>query len=541
MFWNIVKENKWRVVATTLLGISVSILLVEMALMLSGLIDFAVAKDLDGLFRLGIFYLISWVFAIGLNYLSDLSQAKTIQKMNESLRVKMIEKIVSLDYETYHQADSGTYVSWLTNDINQIEENSFKNFFNMIFSLTTVISSMIALCSTSIWVAILSIVFSVVMFIVPSYMTKKLQKQAQIFSEAQETFVTESKTTLLGHEVFYSYNLLNQLKNKINIQSSQVEQVKYQFSTTKSYVNNLMLLIQIVSLFANIVLIGTLTVLELTTIGMILPVTELSGNVFRSISGLMTSWTTFKSSKPLFEKYEVIKLENVPATVCQNFKQAIEFRNVTYAYENKEVFNDLSLRFEKGKKYAIVGDSGSGKTTLIKLILGHLSGYEGELYFDNVDIKGYSGESIRSQLAYISQDVYLFNNTLRENITLDEQFSDYDFYQALEGSCLTEFVNSLTEREHESLGENGSLISGGQRQRIALARALIRQKPIIILDEGTSALDARNAFEIESKLLTNEDLTVIMITHHLNDKLMNKYDQVINLGKEENEILEAIS
>lgn len=171
----------------------------------------------------------------------------------------------------------------------------------------------------------------------------------------------------------------------------------------------------------------------------------------------------------------------------------------------------------KVKKYAIVGSSGSGKTTLIKLILGHLSRYEGELYVDNVDIKGYSGESIRSQLAYISQDVYLFNNTLRENITLDEQFSDYDFYQALEESVLTEFVNSLTERQQESLGENGSLISGGQRQRIALARALIRQKPIIILDEGTSALDAQNAFEIESKLLNNEDLTVIMIAHHLND------------------------
>lgn len=541
MFWSIIKENKWRVMMTILLGILVSILLVRMALMLSGLIDFAVDKDLNRLLNLGGTYLISWVVVIGLGYLSDLSQAKTIQMMNESLRKKMTQKIISLDYEMYHQVDSGTYVSWLTNDIKQIEENSFNKFFTVIFSFTTVISSLIALFSTSIWVVLLSIVFCLIMSIIPKYVTKPIQKQAQLFSKAQEKFVGEIKSDLQGHEVLYSYNLLTRIKYSITRQSHQVEQIKYEFSATKSLVDSIMSLLHIISLLSNILLISVLAIFGVTTIGMIFPVTELSGNVFRNLSSLITAWTTLKSSKPLFEKFEIQKTGCPSMIECPSFNNAIELKGVSYAYENKEVFNDLSLRFEKGKKYAIVGDSGSGKTTLIKLILGHLSGYEGELYFDNVDIKGYSGESIRSQLAYISQDVYLFNNTLKDNITLDEQFSDYDFEQALEGSCLTEFVNSLPEREHESLGENGSLISGGQRQRIALARALIRQKPIIILDEGTSALDARNAFEIESKLLTNEDLTIIMITHHLNDKLRDKYDQVINLGKEENEILERIS
>lgn len=516
MFWVIIKENKWSVLLTSVLGILVSILLVRMALMLSGLIDYAVAKDLTGLIRLGIFYLISWVIVIGLNYLSDLSEAKTIQKINESLRKNMTDKIVSLDYETYYQVDSGTYISWLTNDLNQIEENSFRNLFSMITNLTVIISSLFALWTTSILVAGLSIVLCLIMMIVPWYLNRKVQKRATYFSKSQESFVTEIKTTLLGYDVLYSYNLLSQLKQAINKQSHQVEQVKYKFKETKSYVNGIMTLIQILSLFSNIILIGILATLELTTIGMVLPVTELSGNVFRSFSSLMTSWTNFKSSNPLLEKYE-IQLEDQVKMPCPNFKQAIEFKNVSYAYDEKMILNQVSLRFEKGKKYVIVGPSGSGKTTLIKLILGQLSGYEGNIYFDGTNVALYSGESLRQQIAYISQNVYLFNETLKENILL---------HQSLEDSCLSEF----TQQKDMLIGENGSRLSGGQKQRIAVARALIRQKPIIILDEGTSALDQQNAFEIESKLLNHQDLTVIMITHHLNPVLMNQYDEVIDLG-----------
>lgn len=174
-----------------------------------------------------------------------------------------------------------------------------------------------------------------------------------------------------------------------------------------------------------------------------------------------------------------------------------------------------------------MGESDSGKTTLTKIILGLLLGYTGNVWYGEQEQKMVNAESLYDHIAYVDQQVYLFQDTVRFNITLGKPYTDEEIMEVVRKCCLEEYVLSLPDGLDSIIMENGKNLSGGQRQRIALARALIREVQYIILDEGTSALDAQTAEEIESELMTIPDLTLLTITHNLRSS--GKYDKIFNL------------
>ena len=220
------------------------------------------------------------------------------------------------------------------------------------------------------------------------------------------------------------------------------------------------------------------------------------------------------------EKKDTVKLEN--------FKKEIELKDITFAYnEDRNALDGLSVRFEKDKKYAIVGRSGSGKTTLLKLLLGYYDDFYGEISFDGHNYDKLDKNSINNQMSIIHQNVYMFDKTLKENIILGKDFRGKVLEKALEDSGVSEFLTALPKGVDSEMGENGNNLSGGQKQRVAIARSLIQNTPILLLDEGTSALDSKTAFEIEDTLLNIEDLTVITVTHKLIDSILKRYDEII--------------
>lgn len=196
----------------------------------------------------------------------------------------------------------------------------------------------------------------------------------------------------------------------------------------------------------------------------------------------------------------------------------IEFRNLSFAYSEKPVFENLNLKFKVGGKYGIIGKSGSGKTTLLKILLGQLTSYSGELLFDGVDAAVYDTESFYRQMAYIEQNVFLFHTTIRENITLGAEFQKEELEEALRNSALYEDLKSFPQGLDTDVGENGDCLSGGQKQRVAVARALIHKRNILVVDEGTSALDKINAKKIETALLKSKDVTLLFVSHHWKKK-----------------------
>ena len=178
----------------------------------------------------------------------------------------------------------------------------------------------------------------------------------------------------------------------------------------------------------------------------------------------------------------------------------------------------------------MLGESGSGKSTLVKIMLGLLPGYTGEIRYGQLEQQEIRPESLYRHIAYVDQQVYLFQDTLRFNITLGESYTDEQVMAVVRQCKLSELVASLPQGLDSPIAENGKNLSGGQRQRIALARGLIRKVAYLILDEGTSALDEANAVDIENSLMEEKDLGVIIITHHLRESLRSRLTGVYSMS-----------
>lgn len=220
--------------------------------------------------------------------------------------------------------------------------------------------------------------------------------------------------------------------------------------------------------------------------------------------------------------------ENKNNVKLESFNKEIELKDITFAYnEDRNALDDVSVKFEKDKKYAIVGRSGSGKSTLLKLLLGYYEDFKGEIVFDGYEYNKLDKNSINNQMSIIHQNVYMFDKTLKENIILGKDLGDDALEKAIENSGVSEFLDILPKGMNSEIGENGNNLSGGQKQRVAIARSLIQNTPILLLDEGTSALDSKTAFEIEDTLLNIDNLTVITVTHKLIDSVLNRYDEII--------------
>ena len=212
------------------------------------------------------------------------------------------------------------------------------------------------------------------------------------------------------------------------------------------------------------------------------------------------------------------------------FEHAIEFQHVSFSYDpSTTLLSDITLKLEKGRKYAIMGQSGCGKSTLLKLLLGYFDHYQGKILYDGQELQTLNPHKITSLSAVIHQNVYLFNESIRENILLHQEFSQQELANAIEKSGVSLFLPEKEGNLDYVVGENGAALSGGQKQRITLARALIRHAPLLILDEGTSALDKKTAYEIENWLLQNKEITLLTITHNPNADLMMQYDEIYHM------------
>lgn len=469
-----------------------------------------------------------WFIAITLYYVSGVIQANTIRKIKSDLRLMMMDKIASIEYDVFVGKDSGNYISWLSNDVEAITAQSFLSLFSLVTSVSTVLFSAVALFSISVYVGVSAIVLFFFVSVLPQAASKGLKKANKERSQAQENGLERFKDAIMGFSVFYMAQLFGTMKKRIQNASSDLECANYSYSKRCLGINAFII---IMSTFGQIILL-TVTVfaaiMGIAPIGAVISVGNLGQSFFSSVGEVAQGFTTLKSSKVLWEKFQ-IKHKNDVAVNKMNTIGEIELSDVHFSYDEKEILNIDSMSFKGNGKYALVGESGSGKTTLVKLMLGLLKGYTGSITLAGIPLDTIQKDSFYSRIAYVEQKVYLFQDTLRFNITLGENYTEQQILDTIERCRLSSFVASLPNGLDTLISEDGKNMSGGQRQRIALARAMIRNVDFIILDEGTSALDEGNALDIELNLVTDSQLGVIVITHHLRDEVIKYIDSVYEL------------
>lgn len=242
--------------------------------------------------------------------------------------------------------------------------------------------------------------------------------------------------------------------------------------------------------------------------------------------------TELQALNPIFSKYQLDKPLKAHAQGGSKIADInITAKNLQIAYHpGKPVFKKpLNFTIHDGQKIAVDGESGSGKSTLLKILAGRLTDYTGDLQIDQTEIKNMDNSTLRSNIVYIDQTAYLFNATMRYNLELGQHFTDEEIKSALEKADLWEFVSTLPQKLDTPVGEGSASLSGGQKQRLALARGLLRNRKLFLLDESTSSLDKAGAIKVENDFLNQPKITVVFVSHRLHEENKDKFDQIITV------------
>lgn len=534
-----ISQNKFLLLITLITGTIYSACSTAIAFILRALMDVSAARNKDAFFKMIVITVIYVIVLFLFHLLYSTLSKKFVGKVVCALRYDVFNGVFRKNIQDFKSVNSADYISALTNDVKLVEDNyliplllSLNNIviFITAFLIIIYLNPIIILC---IMIAVL------LLFAVPAIFKDKLKERQDFFSKRLSRLTIAVKDFLSGFEVIRSYRMNDYVTESFDAENDDTYKTKYAMDRVVAWLEATSATLGMVVQFSILFVSAYLIIRGDITVGMLMALVNLSGAMITPIQVLSQNIPKIQGTKLI-----IIRLKEFAdsantvfsGTETPSFNKQIAVQGLRFGYENtNHIIKGIDLVFEQNKKYALVGKSGCGKTTLINLLAGCHFGYEGQISYDGQDIRKLDIEKLNEMSAVIHQNTYMFDTSIKDNICLHKQVSEQDLMYALNLSGVQMFLDD-TKSLDTMVGENGSNISGGQRQRIAVARALVQKKPILILDEGTSAVDMQTAYDIESQLLHNEDLTLITITHSLNSELLKAYDCIIYM--EEGQIYE---
>lgn len=465
-----------------------------------------------------------------LNFISLRLRNKLVRQIMSRYKNKVFQSILDRDYREFSKEKSGKFISILTENMKKIEQDYLHQYFNISKNISLMIFSLVAMFIGNWFLTLLVIIASIIPMMISGFIGQKsasLQNSSMI---ADQKYLAKVKDILAGFLVIKSFNVKEAIRQDYKNESEKLDEIyfiKGKFDVLSNVISQLSGMIVFLVAFGG----GMYLVFGgHTTIGSVTAIVQLVNFVVMPLNEIGMGMSKFREGQATlnsFEVKDVIELQT--GKTKEYFDDVISFSNVDFSYPNaeKKIFNHLSLQIKKGEKIAIVGMSGSGKSTLLNLLLRFYDLTSGYISIDNQDLQAISAESLYNLMTIVQQDVYIFDDTLKANITLNQFFTDEEIKQAVQQSGLESYVLENESGLQALCGENGSNLSGGQKQRVSIARALIRKTPILLLDEATSSLDNKVTTEIENSILEIQDLTVLVVTHKLNKSMLKKYNRIL--------------
>lgn len=451
------------------------------------------------------------------------------------VRKKAFDKIMRMPFKQFSRKSKEVYLSNLVNDINTFEESFFVSLLNFLINVGMFVLSLIILLFLEPVLACYMIGSSVVIYLISYFFSAKTVSLQEEVSKQNEVFTTHINNTFQGLEILK----LNRMEEKF-LQKSldglrKLELRKYVFNVFSECQKNL---INIIGYVISCLLMVYLCLnfnkgLTLTSAAIMF---QLGSNMCFYLIEAFPLWNKIKAATKIYnnitkdEEEEVVE-ENVvnnDAKVGFQFNDKIEVKDVSFAYDNKVVLKHANFVIEKGKKYLIKGVSGAGKSTLMNLLAKTYDDYEGQILADGVDYTKIEEKAFHDKVSFIYQNVFLFEDTIRNNITLYKDIPMDTVESAVQACDLTELIANQENGIEQVLKENGKNLSGGQRQRISIARAIAKKSDILFVDEGTSSLNEELGREIEKVFLSLEQ-TVVAISHRYYEGISEQYDYVLEI------------
>lgn len=459
-------------------------------------------------------------------------------KVVNQLREELYDKVLRLPIGFFNEKRKGDLMSRMTNDVNEVETSVVGTLEGWIRDPLNIIITLTALLLISYQMTLLILMLIPVLGLVIGRITRSLKRHSQdVASKYGETLSTLDET-LGGLRVIKAFNVEKILRGKFFKSNEELLSSKNKISYRRDLASPLSEVMG-VALFTAVLYFGGVMVLknQLLQASAFLMFLGVFYNIINPAKTLSTSFSNMRKGAAAIGRIEEIL--NTPVTVDDNpngkllpaFNNKIEFRNVQFSYEDVVILDNINLTIEKGKTVALVGSSGAGKSTLADLVPRFHDVTGGEVLIDGVNIKDYSLTSVRSLMSIVTQEPILFNDTIGNNIALGQQGATQEqIEEAARIANAHDFILKKEDGYKSNIGDRGAKLSGGERQRLTIARAVLKNPPILILDEATSSLDTESERLVQDAINNMmQNRTSIVIAHRLST--IRHADEIVVLQK----------
>ena len=497
--------------------------------LLQKIIDLAAGIDKTPFYQLTLVSLLTFLVFIVFYFIFRYAHPKFLQTLSTSYKDLLFAKILRNNSRMVSEIGSGQFLSKLSNDLKSIEENYFDFYITLIDIGISFVGAIVLMLWYSPVLTMVAIALSILPLLASIPASKEITKTEKNLSKKNAEFMEFMRDTLSGFSVIKSFQAESELENRFHEENVKIEKAKFLRRFAEENINLLSTAASVV-MRLGVFLFGAWLSLSNShvTPGIVLVFLQLLTFIITPIEKIPSLFANRKAARSLIAQTEELFYEKdneQEKLEINTLKSAIEIQNLSFSYEaSVKALRNVSLTFHSGKKYAIVGASGSGKSTLFKLLTKYSNEYDGNILFDGIDLRNITYSSLSEVISVVQQNVFVFHDSIYNNICLYKNIPEEKFDYVIQKSGLSSLIQQ--KGKDFSCGANGNKLSGGEKQRISIARALLRNTSILLMDEASSALDEKTADEIMHSILDMPGTTSLVITHRLNSTLLKKYDGI---------------
>ena len=454
------------------------------------------------------------------------------------MRTSMFEKILELPIGYFNDQKKGDIMSRLTNDLSDVETSSVNLLESLFREPVTILIFLCYMIVLSPQLTLFLMLLLPIAGFIIGRIGRSLKKQSTMLQEKLAAILSTIEETLSGIRVIKAFNAEQKQFNKFTVENNELLRIKNKAIRKRDSASPVSEVLGVTAIVC-VLWYGGRLVLNKTFLdpGDFFTYILIFSQIIQPLKNLSSASYNIRKGAASVERIEHLVNEDVVIKEIANpinldsFKDCIEFKNVSFSYQDKIILDDINLKIEKGKTVALVGSSGAGKSTLVDLVPRFHDTIKGELLIDGIDIKNYSLHSLRNQMGIVTQEPILFNDTIANNISLGmQQASKEEIITAAKIANANQFILQKENGYNTTIGERGNKLSGGEKQRVTIARAVLKNPPILILDEATSSLDTESEKLVQdaiNNLMNNR--TSIVIAHRLST--IRHADEIIVLQK----------
>lgn len=468
----------------------------------------------------------------GLSLLNYASQPRFLERAMRQYKDFAFKKLIGKSISSFRDESAAGYLSALTNDAASIETNYLAQMLAMITKAVTFIGALLLMCRYSLLMTAIAAGLTVLPLIASLLTGSRLQAVESRVSERNGEFTAALSDCLAGFTVVKNFRAEQEIFRLFAQSNKALEHEKFTGRRIKTLVG---MIGAVTGIFAQLGVFIAGVYLSMKggsmTPGAVVLFVNLMNFIISPIAELPGLLACRKAALGLVDKLAAAlerSSSREGSETLNRLEHGIRLENVSFAYEpGKTVLHGINAEFEAGKAYALVGGSGSGKSTLLNLLMAAETNYSGHILADGIELSDISTESLYGTMAAIQQNVFVFNASIKDNISMFRDFPKTEMDEAIARAHLGALIR---ERGEDYLcGENGSGLSGGEKQRISIARSLLKKSSVLLADEVTAALDAQTAHRVSSDILDLQGITRIVVTHTLEESLLRRYDKIFVL------------